>query len=55
MHKDPLDDFDTSHWQPKDPVWMAERETQWREIEKLLFERNTVSYTHLTLPTSDLV
>ncbi len=40
MHKDPLDDFDTSHWQPKDPVWMAERETQWREIEKLLFERN---------------
>jgi hypothetical protein len=40
MHKDPLDDFDTSYWQPKDSVWMAERESQWREVEVLLYLLN---------------
>ena len=39
MHKDPLDDFDTIHWEPKDPVWLAAREAEWSEIEKLVFER----------------
>lgn len=40
MHKDPLDDFDTSYWQPKDPAWMAGRESQWREVEVLLYLLN---------------
>ena len=37
MCADIFDDFDTSHWHPKDKAWMAEREQQWREVEKLLY------------------
>jgi hypothetical protein len=37
MKPDAFKDFDTSYWQPKNKVWMAEREQQWREIEKLLY------------------
>ncbi|WPP47492.1 hypothetical protein [Pseudomonas sp. AN-1] len=40
MRKDIFDDFDTSHWHPKDKAWMAEREQQWREVEKLLYGLN---------------
>src|SRR5690606_19153382 len=28
--------FDVSFWRPKDPVWMAEREEQWKEVGPLL-------------------
>lgn len=37
MKPDAFKDFDTSYWQPKDKLWMTEREQQWREIEKLLY------------------
>lgn len=40
MHKDPLDDFDTGHWQSKDSAWQATREAQWSEIMELLYLRN---------------
>lgn len=40
MHKDPLDDFDISHWQPKDPAWMAAREALWLEVMELLYLLN---------------
>ncbi|MNZ51512.1 hypothetical protein D3C78_693280 [compost metagenome] len=40
MRKDIFDDFDTRYWQPKDKAWMAEREQQWREVEKLLYGLN---------------
>lgn len=36
MHKDPLENFDTSYWQPKDPAWQAAREALWREVQPLL-------------------
>ncbi|PAU65360.1 hypothetical protein [Pseudomonas indica] len=38
--KDSLDDFDTSYWRPKDPVWLAAREAQWPVIMELLYLRN---------------
>ena len=34
---DAFADFDTSYWQPKDREWLAQREVQWRELEKLLY------------------
>lgn len=34
---DAFADFDVSYWQPKDRVWVAQRELEWRELEKLLY------------------
>jgi hypothetical protein len=40
MKPDAFKDFDTSYWQPKNKLWMAEREQQWREIEKFLYGKH---------------
>lgn len=34
---DAFANLDVSYWQPKDRAWLAQRELQWRELEKLLY------------------